>query len=329
MKSAAWCVFLVLSVGACGTSGETREESFFANAVPFRGGLPEARERVEDLDFAGAAEIAEAQVAAAPDDVAAWYSLGSARAAQRDFGAARKALSRAVQLDDTHAAAWNNLGLVLGELGKIDAADAAFRKAATLRAEDTAPWVNLAWLFTKRGLFGEAVQAYGEALFRDPQSAWIAVAHAGALVRVGRADEAVDTLNAAIVTYGESVEALATLSTALRVREHLAEAREAAERALALDGSDPQALVAFALALDALGDPGTEAAYTRALAVGDGAGKRGARLDAIFNYGSFLDDQKRVSDADAQFRQYIELSPGGPEVEWIRIRFQRQQEKKQ
>ncbi len=297
---------------ACATT-EAPSGRFGATPVPFRGGLPEARDKSSEGDLAGALEVADRRVAEDPTDGMGWYTLGTLQATLGDFAAARTALIRCVQVDASHAAAWNNLGLVELELGADVNAEAAFKKAAALRPEDTAPWVNLAALKSRQGYFSDALAAYDEALFRQPQDKELAVAHAGSLVRAGRHLDAFDTLAATLETYGDDVKGLVIQSIALRSLERFAEARERAERAAALAPNDPAPSLAIAVAADLGGAEGVEALYQRAIAVAEASRAPDAAevlLSAHYNHGAWLEEQKRFDDAQAAYRRYLALAVG-------------------
>lgn len=297
---------------SCATTETPTTGRFGATPVPFRGGLPGARDRAEEGDLAGAIELAEARLAEDPTDSMGWYTLGTLRATMGDYAAARTALVRCVEIDSSHAAAWNNLGLVEMELGADVNAEAAFRKAAGLRPDDTAPWVNLAALRSRQGLFNDALSAYDEALFREPQDRDLAVAHAGSLVRAGRYLDAFDTLTATLETYGDDVRGLIIQSIALRSLERFAEARQKAERALAAAPGDEAAALTVAIAADMGGDADVETLYKRALAAAEAATDADAAdtlLAALYNYGAWLEEAKRLDEAVAIYQRYLERAP--------------------
>ena len=87
---------------------------------------------------------------------------------------AHRCFERAVELDPAFVEAHNNLGLVETERGNNEAATAHFRRAIELDPDLAASYTNLGYIYYLDGYYVEAVAMYEEALDRaqDSSIAW-------------------------------------------------------------------------------------------------------------------------------------------------------------
>ena len=82
------------------------------------------------------------------------------------------------------------MGIACNELGQFAAAVAHFRRAVRLDPAQAASWANLGMLLKTVGALQPALDAYDEALAREPDNARIRVNRAVALLQAGRWDDA-------------------------------------------------------------------------------------------------------------------------------------------
>ncbi len=298
---------LLTILTACATTSETRPWNAVVPSVPFRGGLPAAKERLDRGDVEGAMRVTEEHLSLSPDDPSAHYTRGTLLLGKGRWVDARDALARAVAIEPDNAGAWNNLGIAQTELHERKAAEASFRKAAGLRAEDPTPWVNLGNVHARSGRYADAREAYDEALFRDPQDQTLAIAHAGVLIRSGGHEQAVETLESAMQTFGETPEGLSTLAAALRGLGRGQEALVQSEKALALAPDSPAVLLCVAMSLDFAERPEAALAYERAVTAAAGTG---VEMGAVYNRALYAMEKGDKPLATELLTRYLELEPG-------------------
>jgi cytochrome c-type biogenesis protein CcmH/NrfG len=134
----------------------------------------------------------------APEDEAAWLTLGMVQSSAGRWREASEALARAVELDGDVVAARLAFARALEKSGKLD--DAAFQllKAERLAPGDVKPLKELGAVFYKKGLYDKSVQFLTRARGLAPEDArvWYAL---------GLAQEARRDPGAAIASYSESV----------------------------------------------------------------------------------------------------------------------------
>jgi len=102
------------------------------------------------------------------------------------------AFDRAVALDPNNALAWNNRANALRAAGRRDEARAAYETALRLAPGDPDPRNGLGVLAVEEGRLDDAAARFREVLARAPANLAVRVDLVNALVRLGRADAAVD-----------------------------------------------------------------------------------------------------------------------------------------
>jgi tetratricopeptide (TPR) repeat protein len=100
-------------------------------------------------------------------------------------------------VQDDHEA-WNNLGNVLLRLGQRGEAVDAYRRALDLRPDYHPSWNNLGNALEEAGDLDGAAEAYALAVERMPLRPMYLLNHASVLARIGRTEQAVDVLAAAV-----------------------------------------------------------------------------------------------------------------------------------
>lgn len=191
------------------------------------------------LDPAVSSLLAEqlAAVTAAPADANRWGVLGLALEANGLAPAAKDAYATATTLDATHGRWWYHLGRQRAREGDVDGALAAFDNAI----ERSPDYVPLRWrrgqLLLDRGDYAGAEAAFRVAVNLAPGDGTAATGLARVHLAMGRADEAVRTLDALLERAPADRFAYQVLATSYRA---LGRMREADEAAAAGAAGEPQ-----------------------------------------------------------------------------------------
>jgi predicted O-linked N-acetylglucosamine transferase (SPINDLY family) len=124
----------------------------------------------------------------------AYYNLGIAYDRRGEVKAAEAAWRRSIEANPFYLKPWNNLGVLLHKQGRAAEARACFERALSQAgpdAKDTAElWNNLANVLDEQGLVDAALQAYQRAVTLRPDDARFHLGFGGALLTVGKLDEA-------------------------------------------------------------------------------------------------------------------------------------------
>lgn len=137
-----------------------------------------------------AMDVLERATRAAPDSAQAWTELGIASLKQGQAEPAATALERAVGLQPDAARAWHALGNARRAADDLEGAEAAFRTTVGLKPGNGAAWVNLGMVLRLQGRPAEALsclEAARKAGYSGPE---LGDAETGALVDVGRFEQA-------------------------------------------------------------------------------------------------------------------------------------------
>ncbi len=184
----------------CKAEGAEREaEAAFRRALELAPEHPEVLGNYANyLARAGRVEEAIAThrraVDAAPVSAAAWLRLGLAVLAANRPAEARRALERAVHLAPRSGPAWHALGRARRAAGDLAGAETALRQAVAVEPGSGTAWVNLGVVTKLLGRPADALACLdraGDTGFAGPE---LPDARAGALVDLGRIEDAVATL---------------------------------------------------------------------------------------------------------------------------------------
>jgi tetratricopeptide (TPR) repeat protein len=159
-----------------------------------------------------AVQVLQRAVAAAPTLANGWFDLGLAALELGRHAEARTALERLVALRPDDARGWHALGNALRAGNDLAGAEAAFRRSVTLAPGNAAGWVNLGAVLRMTGRPLEALACFDSAAqagFRGPE---LADARAGALIDVGRLDEALHEVRRTAVEHPDFAAAQLTLA---------------------------------------------------------------------------------------------------------------------
>jgi len=157
-------------------------------------------QRALEGDVEGALGELREMLVGAPDDEAAWLTLGMVLSSAGRWREATEALARAVELDRDAVAARMAFARALEKSGKLD--DAAFQllKAERLAPGDPRPLKELGAVFYRKGLYDKSVQflTRARALAPSDPRVWYAL---------GLTQEARRDPGAAIASYREAIQA--------------------------------------------------------------------------------------------------------------------------
>ena len=162
------------------------------NVAEVQGYLGTAQLRAGAIDAAVAA--LKRAVVLDPHFTEAHYNLGIAYDRRGEAKAAEAAWRRSIEANPFYLKPWNNLGVLLHKQGRTAEARAFFERAlsqAGPEAKDTAElWNNLANILDEQGLVESALQAYQRAVTLRPDDARFHLGFGGALLTIGKLDEA-------------------------------------------------------------------------------------------------------------------------------------------
>jgi len=169
-------------------------------------------------------------------DVEAWQSLAQLYAFLEDTDGLKEALERWTGNDPTADEAFYRLALIYFDRRQYrQAAENAAR--ALMNHPESEYAIVLAKSLLYQGHTTEALQAYREALERDPSNSELRINYAEALIFSGKYDEAIEILRRILTEQPRNVEALRLTAQAHRRAGRRAEAIETLKNAL--KGSPP------------------------------------------------------------------------------------------
>jgi superkiller protein 3 len=153
-----------------------------------------ARMQLGQVD--AAIEQYQAVLAAAPENAAAWQSLGDAFAQQGNLAEATQAYEQALALAD-NASAHSQLAVLYLQQGETDQAVVHYEQAIALDPSDATTQVRLGGLYASQGRLAEADAAFRSALAVDPENADAYAGLANAAYRQCSINTAVQSLGTA------------------------------------------------------------------------------------------------------------------------------------
>jgi Flp pilus assembly protein TadD/peroxiredoxin len=156
-------------------------EARVEKALPFPGTLHNGRFARNDFTYGvalfhhgyyqQAAESFQQVIAAKPDDVEAYYNLGTLYLRKNDLPEARRYLEQAVKLRPEYPEAWNNLGMIAGQQNQLDDAIRCFTRSLSERPDYLTALVNLGNVYRRQGNIPESVRLLTRAVELEPDSA--------------------------------------------------------------------------------------------------------------------------------------------------------------
>jgi Tfp pilus assembly protein PilF len=220
----------------------------FLDAYSFlRAGM--ANERTGN--YPAAVKAYERGLAVEPENVELLNSLGFSLFQQGKSKEAVVALEKALAIDPKHAKAHNNLALAAIDGGELEVAEAHYRESLAIKPQP-AIYNDLGFVLERQGLTDEAADAYREAIRLDPEAASAHYNLGSSLARSGKFAEAESHLRKALKispntqTYmglgfvllqlGRADEAIKNLQAAIEADPKNAAARQKLAEVLASPG---------------------------------------------------------------------------------------------
>jgi tetratricopeptide (TPR) repeat protein len=204
--------------------------------------------------LAKAADCYQQALALDDDNATSHNNLGFLLAQQRQWKEALKHLQKAVSLAPKSANFLSNLGQVLAGTGDVQDGLDILHKAANLDPTNAQVWDNLARLRLNMGDAAGAENAWRQAYRNATYDARIITSLATAIAMQNRHPEAIALYQQALDINPGYADAWAQLGVSLFLRQDYGSAREALQRALALDAANYTALRHLGYVLMSLGD---------------------------------------------------------------------------
>ena len=251
------------------------------------GHLLDGLNQLRNGDLAAAKTAFEAHLKEHPKSALAHYHLGLVEMDQDRFEPARRHFERALMLQPKMFGAASNLGVLYLRNGEDAAALRRLEEAEAVEPSDPRVMVNLANARLRRALWSEAMESYKEANEAVPGHASLmynmavalhmrhrfkqamplldeAIMHrpgfqlaralrVSCLQGMGKAKAAVAYARESIAAVPESSDLQIVLGRALLASGNIDEGLDALQRAVAIDDTDPNALLALGETLDAVG----------------------------------------------------------------------------
>jgi protein O-GlcNAc transferase len=267
----------------------------------FRGGLLELQDGHPDAALALIAQAA----AAAPDEPRHHFGLGQVFRALHRYAEAAAAYRRVLRADPNSADAHFALGISLQSLGDhMPQAAAAYARTLALRPDDAGAMSNLATVLQDMGRIDEAVELLRAAVDLQPGVASYAVNLGIALCRQRNFAAAETTLRRVLEHNANDPEAAFNLGNALHGQGSSRAAADQYRHAVALRPGYADALNNLGNMHKELGEFGlAETAYAAAI------GARPDYVTALNNLGCLLRMLGRIDDAESILRRGLQLNP--------------------
>ncbi len=240
------------------------------------------------------------------DRLEVYGKMGKARglAKGEEPGKAIGLLEEVLAADPEVVDAWFTLGNVHFRKRDWERAAAAYRETLRRRADHDWAQIGLADTFVARGDIDAAVLGYRNYLQNDPENAQIQYRLAQVLTDAGRDGEAEVAFRKTLEVEPKTARAEVGLAVIAFRRKDLAAAHAALDRALAIDPKAKHAHYNRALLLETEGRAGEAmAAYRRELADDPEAFK------ALFNLGRLLERSGDAAGGLQALRQAVEVNP--------------------
>ncbi len=127
-----------------------------------------------------------------PNDVLAWFGLGTAYGLLKRYNDAIDAYRQTIRINPKYADAWTGLGFTYGLLKRYNDAIDAYRQAIRINPKYADAWINLGVAYNDLGRYNDAIDAYRQVIRINPEqaSAWFGLGTAYGLLK--RYNDAID-----------------------------------------------------------------------------------------------------------------------------------------
>jgi tetratricopeptide (TPR) repeat protein len=211
--------------------------------------------KIDEAMLRRAIEQYQKIVALAPKDIDSWVMLGRLQKISQNSVESRKAYEKATELDPDSEDALTGLALVYSDLGDSQKATDLLRKLAE-KHPSTRSLQALAGSYEQMRQWGPAADALKQALsLNPPNAAEVKKTMAEYLLRAERYAEAIQTYQDLISEDSNDAQSYLRISQIYRQQRNLPKAREAADKARAIDPMSPDIRLNDAYILHAEGKP--------------------------------------------------------------------------
>jgi tetratricopeptide (TPR) repeat protein len=211
--------------------------------------------RLDEAMLRRAIEQYQKIVALAPKDIDSWVMLGRLQKIAQNSVESRKAYEKAIELDPDSEDALTGLALVYSDLGDSQKATDLLKQLAA-KHPSTRSLQALAQAYEQMRQWGPAADALKQALSSNPPNAAdIKKTMAEYLLRAERYDEAIRTYQDLLAEDPNDSQSYLRISQIYRQQRNLPKAREAADKARAIDPMSPDIRLNDAYILQAEGKP--------------------------------------------------------------------------
>jgi tetratricopeptide (TPR) repeat protein len=251
-----------------------------------------------------ALRVAQAAIAASPDDAQLYEQLATMEETVGRQGEAETAARRAVALLPSSEEGWSQLGFTLVQEKKYSDAVDAYHRAFDLDSEDVWPLQNIAMALTKLGKTEEAIQEYRRALAITPHFglSWLGLGQL--LENTGHKEEAAACFQKGLQNPIHTGPELATLARFCKNRGWLEAAATNYSSAIQLEPWDPALRFEAGQVLAA-----SRKHFEAAKRFEEAAQLSPASGQAHFMAGMEMGKSGRPADAAEEFREASRLMP--------------------
>jgi tetratricopeptide (TPR) repeat protein/peroxiredoxin len=205
-------------------------------ALPFSGTLYEGTFQRNAFTYAvaffqhgfldQAAQSFQQVIATRPDDVDAYYNLGTLYLRRNSLQEAQQYLEQTVKLRPNYPEAWNNLGMIAAQQGNSDEAVRNFRQSLQLRPSYATALLNLGNVYRRQGNLDEAETLLKRAFDSEPRNPEVNYGLGMLYARRDQTDRAAEYLESAITLRPDYADALNNLGVVFVQQQRYPEAEE-------------------------------------------------------------------------------------------------------
>jgi len=238
----------------------------------------------------------------------AFYYLGVTELSLGNLDAAMKAYKQAIHIRPDHFKAINNLGHILNEQGKLDESLEIFKRLVQYKPDAPEPYNNLGVVYESMGKIKEAESAYRKAISLAP-TLIETKSHLGFLLAgEGRTQEALDCFKDVLDSTPDHEPAIAGKAVALEKLGKVDDACDTLEPAISARSRNPDVILAYCTMMLRKGTPETGIAIAEQLLSTENIPPKGI-ADLHFALGDLHDKKGDYSRAFSHYACANKASP--------------------